>query len=266
MSWMESLLLGLLQGLTEFLPVSSSGHLVLARSFLSHNLRGGAAFEVALHLATVLAILTVYRRDVARMAGGVPALLVPRRWGRAWEEQRAFRMLVLLLVSAVPTGMAGFMLREPLEGLFRQPRVVGAALILTGCLLVATRHVARGGRDVGLGTSLGMGMAQAVALVPGVSRSGVVISAGLAAGSERTEVGRFAFLMALPPILGAAALEVPHIRELGSPWMVLSGSVAAYISGLAALKLLLRFVAGGRLFVFGPYCLAAGLLALVLAP
>jgi undecaprenyl-diphosphatase len=265
MSWSDAIVLGLIQGLTEFLPVSSSGHLALARVFLDYDPPAGALFEVMLHLGTAISILVVFAEDVIPLLRATARGVVPSRWRTLWRESEAFRTVALVLLSAVPAGVFGLSFRHEIESLFDRPVVVGASLIATGLLLASLRLVRPGSDPVGVRGALAMGCAQAIAVLPGISRSGATICAGLYAGCDRAAVGRFAFLMALVPILGAAALELGDVGEgPGLPvGPVVAGALVACGSGILALRLLLRFTRMGRLYLFAPYCIAVGLWAVL---
>ncbi len=225
MSYVDALILGLVQGLTEFLPVSSSGHLVLAEKLLGLEFEGGVLLEILLHVGSALAILFVFRAEVRVLLPELPRLLQPHRFAIAWRERPRFRTVVLLLLSAVPAGVVGIALRKELLAVFDDVRLVGAFLVTTGVVLLSTRFArARGEDEVSWRTMICMALAQAVAILPGISRSGSTISAGLHAGGDRVQVGRFAFLMGLIPILGAAILEA---RDAGKGGTQLAPGVLA---------------------------------------
>lgn len=247
-------LLGLLQGLTEFLPVSSSGHLVVAQHLL--GIRSPSLFlEVMLHGGTLAAVLLFLRRDLLRLARGVVA---PRR-ARGGER----RLCLLLLLGSLPAGLTGLSLRGPLARVGLHPVWVGASLLLNGLLLLTARR--RGGAGRGLWevpwpTALLVGAAQALALMPGISRSGATIVAALWAGMHREAAGRFSFLLAVPAMTGAAVLEALRAGPPpGTSWAALAaGCLTAACAGGAALTVLFRVLRRGRLALFAPYCWALG--------
>lgn len=255
MTLLAAALLGLVQGLTEFLPVSSSGHLVLAGALLGVP-EGSITFDIVVHLGTLTAVFAVYRKDISELVAGM--------LGRRRED---LRLAWLLILGSIPAGIAGFLFADRIESLFDSPPVVSAMLLLTGTVLFATRF-ARGGNleDPTPRGSLLVGLFQAIALVPGISRSGMTISAGLFAGIRRERAARFSFLLSIPAILGAALLELTGSG--GSASLDLStaavGFVVSAVSGFAALRLLIRFLAAGRFHAFCWYCWAAGGLGLVL--
>lgn len=265
MNTWEILLLGLVQGLTEFLPVSSSGHLALLRSLLGFAPETGASLEIALHAGTLLSILAVFRRETGALLADLPLLLRPGRYREHFATRPAFRAGVLILVSMIPAGALGILFKDRIASLFDRPAVVGACLIATGLLLASLRYAPKGRLPVSFRSAILMGFAQACALLPGISRSGSTIAAGLWAGCDRAEAGRFAFLMAIPPIAGAALLEaLSGLDGRIEILPLLLGLAVAFLSGTGALLLLLRFIRGGSLPWFAPYCIAAGLLAIAI--
>ncbi|HMS18087.1 MAG TPA: undecaprenyl-diphosphate phosphatase, partial [Planctomycetota bacterium] len=221
-----------------------------------------AAFEIALPLGTLLSIVLVFRRDLWAMTKVVPVLFLPSQWKSRFAADDAFRTGVFILISMVPAGILGILLKERIEALFDRPAVVGVCLIVTGLLLFGLRCAPVGRKPIEARSALLMGFAQACALLPGISRSGSTITAGLWSRCDRAAVGRFAFLMAIPPIAGAALLEFRggHMQKVDAMPLAL-GLLAAFVSGTLALVLLLRFVRGGQLHWFSPYCILLGLTA-----
>ncbi|NLW51349.1 MAG: undecaprenyl-diphosphate phosphatase [Candidatus Brocadiaceae bacterium] len=271
----QGILLGLVQGLTEFLPVSSSAHLVAAKHLLNVQ-QPGVALEVALHAGTLGAILAVLWRDVLALVtdalrGG---LLLLRGAGAEAIEERAplFGTAAAVVVGTIPAAVIGVLAGDAIGGLFDNLAAAGAFLCCTGAILLASRTIRPGTRErVTIGRGLAVGAAQAMALLPGLSRSGITIVAGRAAGLDRRLAGRFSFLLAVPALTGAAVWEV--LRSLGtqSPAAgppVTAGALAAgvLVSGLTgglALIVLLRMIERGRLHWFAAYCLPAGLAMLL---
>jgi len=193
----EAIGLGVLQGLTEFLPVSSSGHLALAEHFLGVR-SPGIAFEVFAHFGTALAVIVFFRRRVASIVVALVRALV----GASHEPAEA-RLGVRLAVGTVPAVVVGYLSNDQIKSAFANPTLVSGLLVLTGCVLWLTRRLSPGARPVeSLRDALVIGMAQAVAILPGISRSGSTISAGLALGVQREQAAEFAFLLSIPVILG----------------------------------------------------------------
>jgi undecaprenyl-diphosphatase len=258
LSLLEAALLGVLQGLGEFLPISSSGHLI-ALPWLFGWEEHGLEFDVALHIGTLLAVLYAFAGDWARMLAAA--------WRDLREQRRLVspdaRLLGLLALATLPAGVAGLLLDEWAETAFRSPALVAVSLAAMGLVLGLADRLGRGERSalgLPLSHALLIGAAQAVALIPGVSRSGATISAALFLGYRREEAARFSFLLATPITLGAGLLKLPDLAGGGaSPAAVAVGVVAAGIVGLAAIRWLLHYVRQGsyRPFVVYRLVLAA---------
>ncbi len=264
MSALEAFLLGLVQGLTEFLPVSSSGHLELAKALLGVN-EGGLAFSVVVHGATALSTVVVFRKDIVSLIVGLFSS------GEKGKLARGFAGLILL--SMVPVGLVGLLFKDEIESrLDGHLGAVGAALMLTAVLLFWAQRRGRLGGHVGVLQASIIGCAQAVAVLPGISRSGATISAALLLGVDREEAARFSFLMVLPPILGATLLEVKDLMdpavEGGQAAPVLSlciGAFAAFVSGWWACITMMALVKRNGFNGFAVYCAVVGLAALILS-
>lgn len=245
----EAIVLGAVQGATEFLPVSSSGHLVVFQELMGLSV-SGVVFEVALHVATLVSILTVYRERVAR-------LIV----GSLRGEAEAVRYVGLLGVATLPAAILGLAFRGAIESLFDSPAVAGAAFLVTGAILWSSRSaVARGpnGSPM-LRSAIVMGLAQAVALVPGISRSGTTVVAALWAGVAGREAAAFSFLMAVPAIAGAAVLQIPDLQAGGvAAAPLLAGSAAAAVTGVLAIRSLILLLQNQAFHRFAFYLLPLG--------
>jgi undecaprenyl-diphosphatase len=255
MTVLAAALLGLVQGLTEFLPVSSSGHLVLAGALIGVP-EGSLSFDIILHLGSLAAVLAVYFKDITALITGVFA-----------RRREDLTLAGLLILGSIPAGIAGFLLADRIESLFSSPAIVSGMLLFTGCVLFATRFAGTGQRpDPTPGGSLVIGLFQAIALVPGISRSGMTISAGLFVGVRRERAARFSFLLSIPAILGAALLDLTGSGGIGSLDLsvVAVGFIVAAITGYLALRLLIRFLAAGRFHFFAWYCWVLGGLGLAL--
>jgi len=260
---LSALILGLLQGLTEFLPISSSGHLVLAEWLL--GIEGqDLAFVVFVHFGTMLATVTAFRKEVSRM------LLAGGRFtaGKTTWADPDLRLLVFIIVGTIPAALVGLLFEERIESIFSSPLFVSGMLLVTGLILWFTRYLKTGRKAIGWRETIAVGCAQALAILPGISRSGTTISAALYGKVNRAGAVEFSFLLALPAILGATLLKVidlfqrPPAGEAYLPLII--GTLAAYVSGYAAILFLLRAVRGGKLYLFSFYCWAAGLLAALL--
>lgn len=261
------LFLALLQGLTEFLPVSSSGHLVLGQHLLGVA-SPGVSLEVALHLGTLISVFVVFRRDILfllRAAWGVVISL----FGRGGHGPDPYRRLVLLLlVGSVPAALAGLFLSDFFTRLFGDVRTVGVSLLVTGVvLLYSGRLMGRRSFDrMGLRDALAVGLGQALAIVPGLSRSGTTIAAGMTCGLDRDAAVRFSFLLSIPVILGAGVLEMPAAMsgELAYPlWWLLAGVLVSAVSGVLAILWLIKLLKQGKLRFLAYYVFALGSLTLL---
>ncbi|UCG37791.1 MAG: undecaprenyl-diphosphate phosphatase [bacterium] len=253
---LESILLGILQGLTEFLPVSSSGHLVLVQSLLTGFNGPAAAFDVLLHGGTLVAVLVYFRKELAVMAREA---LRPRQGG--------LRMPLLILAGSLPAGIVGVFFSDLIEPLFSSPGTAAAGLVATGLILVSGRRLGMAARrplsGLTLPGALLIGLFQAFAIVPGVSRSGVTITAGILAGLSGTDAARFSFILSLPAVAGALLLESGALAGSGMESAYLAGAFAAALTGWAAIAMLMKILGRGNLLPFGVYCLAVGSLSLL---
>ena len=270
MSWIEALILGLVQGLTEFLPVSSSGHLAIGKALFGIE-TADLSFEVAVHAATVLATIVVFWKDIVKLLEGL----------FRFKMNPETRYILLILLSMVPVFIVGVFCKDYVEGIFGSGLlVVGIALIVTALLLFLSETLAarrgeipgQAGNDVEDGkqmdwkSALWMGLAQAVAVIPGLSRSGSTIATGLLCGVKKEEVTRFSFLMVLVPILGEAFLDVVDGDFSASTVGVLPlliGFLAAFVSGLFACRFMIAMVKKARLKWFALYCALVGLACLI---
>lgn len=256
MSLLDAIVLGLLQGLTEFLPVSSSGHLAI----LEHVWRLDPAVRLPLatllHLGTAGAMLVYFAKRLALVAADC--------FGRdPLRRCRSWRLVGFIVVGSVPAAIVGLLLHDRIEAAFANPVLVAAMLLVTGAVLFGTRFVRADGRPLGWGRAIIIGIAQAIAILPGISRSGATIAAGVYAGVGREESFEFSFLLAVPAILGAALLELRKTElSLLDPSATAAGVLVALVSGIGALALLRRAVVGRRLYLFAFYCWLAGLAAL----
>jgi undecaprenyl-diphosphatase len=265
----QAVVLGLVQGLTEFLPVSSSGHLIVVPALLGWHdpFIDSLAFSVMLHIATLLALLVYFRADWLRL---IPAGLAATR-ERSLGDDRDRRLAWLLAVATVPAVIVGVALNDAIETVFREPRLVAVTLVLGAAIVFIADRVGSHNKSVQSITfpvAAGIGAAQALALLPGVSRSGISISAGLFAGLDRESAARFAFLMATPITAGAGLWELRKIigGEAGVdlPLVPLvAGMLAALVSGLLAIAILLRYLRTHGLGVFVVYRLALAALVVV---
>jgi undecaprenyl-diphosphatase len=253
MTEFEAILLGIIQGATEFLPVSSSGHLVLGQAFLGLSLPG-ITFEVVVHVATLVSVLVVYRARLLDLAGGV----FLRRDADAW------RYVGCLALATLPVSVVGVLFGGVIESAFDHPPAVGAALLVTGTILISTRWALRrsGERVVGWRIALLVGIAQCLALLPGISRSGTTVTAALWLGVSPLEAAAFSFLMSIPAIAGAAVLQLSgggsSIGVIGVVPLA-AGFLSAAVVGVLAIKLFVRMLENRSFPHFAWYCWGMGL-------
>lgn len=258
MAWFEALILGILQGLTEFLPVSSSGHMVLAKKLMPELDTPGILFEVLTHAGTLAAVLLVFRREVKAMAFS----LLPG------GSRDARKLAIYIIAATIPTGIIGLALKHRIELLFDSVTAVAVGLLITGLLLWLSDVFSKPVTSLyGMGVmrAIGVGVAQSVALAPGISRSGTTIAAGRLLGVAGEDAARFGFLISIPAVLGAVVLE---LKDAGASsdeafTLCLIGAVAAFVTGIFALNLLMAVVKKKRLTWFAVYCIALGVTALV---
>ena len=270
-AWIYATFLALVQGLTEFLPVSSSGHLVISGRILGGH-EPGVVYSVLLHLATLFAIIVYYRRDLRLLAGDlgrVPGQLSElgfsvKAIGRAYAENDGLRMGWLVALGTIPALVSGILFNEHLEAAFMDTRAAGGFLLVTGVLLLATCRLRPGEKLLSGFTwwmALAIGVAQAAAMLPGISRSGATIVIALLLGLERELAVRYSLLLSIPAIIAANTWEIAaNGLEFGVPLSsALVGMVVAFLVGLWALRFLVRMTCNGRLQYFADYCFGLGI-------
>ncbi len=253
MSTLEALMLGLIQGITEWLPVSSSGHLALYQQFAGIDVP--LLFDVLLHFASLLVILAVFRKRIAEIL---------RSFHRKGDKENGSRYLRNIAIGTLPIAVCGFIFRGSIEAAFSNTFIIGFGLIATGVFLFLSRYGRQMCKKVTGRSSLIIGAAQAIALIPGISRSGMTISAGILSGIEREKAAEFSFMLAIPAICGATLFEISRVEftqeSLIRPLAV--GMIVSFVAGYLSLKLLLKVVKRGKFFWFSPYCIILGLLLL----
>lgn len=263
----EAIGLGILQGLTEFLPISSSGHLVIMESLLKARQTESVLFEVMLHLATLLAVVCYYRQTFSKII--LHLLAVPRQaqtrgWKNTLWNDPTGKLFSMLFIACIPTAIMGLLFKDQIESLFNQPQLVGVALLITGFLLLSTKLQGKNELDILRLTiiyAIIIGIAQGIALVPGISRSGITISVALLLGVERRLSADFSFLLSVPAILGAVALTLKDIKEIELVGLIplISGFIAASFTGYIAISVLVKIIRHGKFYLFAPYCFLLGI-------
>lgn len=261
MNWFEALILGLIQGLTEFLPVSSSGHLELGKGLLGIETEDSLAFTVLVHGATVLSTIVVFRQDIWQLLKGL--------FRFQWNEETKY--FVKIAISMIPIAIVGLFFKDSVEAVFESAAIiliVGLMLLLTAALLAFAYYKKAGDRNISFWDALIIGVAQTIAVIPGLSRSGTTIATGLILGNRRSEVARFSFLMVLIPIIGENLLS---LFELGDTqvaasttpvFVLIIGFISAFIAGHAACKWMVKLVKDGKLIYFAIYCAIIALIAI----
>lgn len=267
MNTIEAILMGILQGLTEYLPVSSSGHLTIAANLFGIDGEQNLTFTVAVHVATVLSTLVILWKEIVWILKGL------FKWDGAMNAEQRYALAIV--VSMIPVGIVGVFFKDYVEEIFGAGlMVVGCCLLLTALLLIFSYYARpRQKENISLADAFVIGLAQAAAVMPGLSRSGSTIATGLLLGNKKEQLAQFSFLMVIPPILGEALLDILKAMSQGSEaatagigtWPLLAGFLAAFLSGCLACKWMIDIVRRGKLIYFGIYCAVVGLLLIFLA-
>jgi len=259
MNEFEAIVLGLIQGLTEFLPVSSSGHLEIAKYIFGIDPDTSFYFTVAVHGATVLSTLVVFWKEIITLVKG------SLKFKLNDETSYTFK----IIISMMPVLIAGFLLQGPIESLFNGNLMfIGSMLLLTSGLLAIAHFIKKRERSIGYKDAFIIGIAQAIAVIPGISRSGFTIATGLLIGNKKDEIARFSFLMVLIPVIGANFLEMisGDVIMNNTEWgIALIGFVTAFISGYFACRWMIALVKRSKLIWFSIYCALVGLLSIILS-
>jgi undecaprenyl-diphosphatase len=263
------IILGIVQGLTELFPVSSSAHLVILQSFFPDFHQPGVAFDAILHLGTLFAVVFYFRADIWNMLKA----LLPQKYQSADIAGNAdtviLRKLVLfLIIGTIPVVFLGLLFQDYIHSVFESARAAAFFLIITGVLLFFSDKIndaRREEKDMNLADSIVIGLAQAVALLPGISRSGATITAGIFRHLNRTVAARFSFLLSLPAVCGAAILESGYIKNISHQemWLYFTGFICAALAGIISLKLFFLIIRQARLKFFAYYCWIFGILTII---
>jgi|TARA_X000001036_G_scaffold315201_1_gene293655 undecaprenyl-diphosphatase len=251
MTFIEGIILGIIQGLTEFLPISSSGHLVLVQEILGLELPGND-FEILLHLGTLCSILVVFFKDIKNIFLTV-------------SSKETQRFILMIIIGTLPALIIGLGLKDLIAELFDNLLVVGFALIFTGLTLISSFYFNRQKNEYSIFRSFLIGIAQAVAIIPGISRSGMTISCALLLGLDSKQAAKFSFLLAIPVIGGAGILMVTDIETASSIDFstLMGGLFSSFFIGVVALKWLLAWLEDGKFHYFGIYCLLIGIITVI---
>lgn len=268
MELIQAILLGLLQGVTEFLPVSSSGHLALARALLGRDLETGITFEIVVHFGSFCSIAVYYHREIREIINDLfKSFSFNGIRTRRFMHDPNTRLSLIILLSMIPAMIVGFTLKDTIEMMFINPVFVSCMLLVTGTLLFLTKFTTRLQKDVDYKRGLLMGVAQAMAIIPGISRAGSTISAGLFTRIDRVKVTNFSFLMVLPVLAGAMLLEVTEIAEHGIEQAVVISLIAGFftslIAGYISLTYLVILLKKEMFHYFSYYCWFVGIAGII---
>jgi undecaprenyl-diphosphatase len=276
MDIIQAIILGVVQGLTEFLPISSSAHLVLVPPLINVTYSSPAqalAFDTLLHFGTLAAVVAYFWKEIVSIIIGLISSILDIFRGKfkiGLKEDSSKRMAWLLIIGTIPAALVGVLLNKQFEALFNNYVAVGFFLLITGVLLWAAERVKSGHKkvkDISFKNAIAIGIFQAFAIAPGISRSGATISAGLFSGLERELAARYSFLLAIPAIAGAAAVQVKDIGAglEANTAALIAGFFAALIVGFLAIKLLLKIIREKTLMVFAYYCWIVGAATLIIS-
>ncbi len=267
----QGIILGIIQGLTEFLPVSSSGHLVLGQIFFGIT-QSQLVFDISVHMGTLLAVLVVYASDIIAMLTSVTRFFLKAILFKPvvslFKEDENLQMAGVIIIGSIPTAIIGLGLKQFEHVLFTSKILVGCMLIVTGTILWISRHYYYTGSKksrLGINKALVIGIVQGIAVIPGISRSGSTIATGMFLGLDRHKAAKFSFLLSIPAILGAQVLSIKDMMTLGISIdsVTIYATIASFITGLIALKILLTLVHSGRFHLFAPYCWLIGSLVIL---
>lgn len=268
MDLLQAILLGIMQGITEFLPVSSSGHLALARALLGRDVEPGITFEIVVHFGSFCSIVLYYREKILAIIQDLfksfsKTGLQSKRYITDYNTRLSF----IIILSMIPAMIVGFTMKDAIENLFLNPFFVSCMLLITGALLFSTKFVKNPEKDVDVKRGIMMGVAQSLAIIPGISRSGSTISVGLFSGVDRVKVANFSFLMVLPVLAGAMLLEIGEIMENGIETSALinlaAGFLTSFIAGYYSLKYLVILLKREKFHYFAYYCWIVGIAGVI---
>ncbi|MBI5464499.1 MAG: undecaprenyl-diphosphate phosphatase [Ignavibacteriales bacterium] len=267
MSVLQATILGVLQGFAEFLPISSSGHLVLAQHLLNITNGNDFTFDVYVHFGTLLSVVVIFWRDIVDITRAMLRAIVSFRWKEQYDTNEQVRLGFALAVSTIPAGVIGVLFHDAIKEAFNDPKLVAMNLVITGLILFLTKLAKpTEGKKAGIVAGLVVGIAQAVAILPGISRSGSTISTAMYLKISPVQAARFSFLMSIPVIAGAALLETKNLVKHGfdvgiAPLAV--GTIVSAIMGYFSIKVLLAVLQRGKLSWFAIYCLTVGVLGIL---
>ncbi len=273
MSWLESLILGLIQGFTEYLPISSSGHLAIMSAIFGIDAEQNLEFTILVHIATVLSTLVILYREIIFI---LRDLFKRQSWNSYNNLNEGTQYAIKIVVSMIPIGIVGVFFKDTVEEIFGSGLAIVGIMLLCTALLLTFSYFAkpRQKENISVWSAFIIGLSQAVAVFPGLSRSGTTIATGILLGNKKDKLAQFSFIMVIPPILGEAVLDIIEmfqtkgtetIEGTTSLGVLAIGFIAAFLAGCAACKWMISIVRKGKLIYFGIYCAIAGLLTLILS-
>ena len=248
----QAIILGIVQGITEWLPVSSSGHLVLFEYFF--GLSQPLIFDIMLHIGSLLVIILFFKKEILELIVGL----------FKWDKEKLM-IILMIIIASIPIALIGYFFKDAIELLFKDLRTVGFALLFTAALLFLSRYPSKKTGKLTIWKAFTIGIFQSIAILPGVSRSGSTISAGMMLGIKKEDAARFSFLIFIPAILGALVLNVSDINSFSDPVPIIIGTLVSAIVGYFSLKLLMNIIKNNKFSWFSIYCLVLGLVVLAIA-
>jgi len=264
LSLIESIILGLVQGLTEFLPISSSGHLVIGETLFGIN-GDDLVFEVLVHFGTMVAVIIYFRARLWAIVKSIASYPISK--STTEDDKSNLRMALYLIVGTIPAAIIGLILKENIETAFASPKWASGMLLITALILISTKWAPSKDGKINLWRTIIIGFSQALAIMPGISRSGSTIACGMFSGLKKSDAAEFSFLLSLPAIAGATLLQIPDfVRSLDNVALVLNylaGAIVAGIVGYISIAYLLALIKKGRFFYFGIYCAIIGTLGIL---
>lgn len=252
MDILQAIILGIVQGITEWLPVSSSGHLVIFEYFF--GLKQPLLFDIMLHIGSLFVVLFFFRKEIIELILGV----------LKWEKEKLM-ILLMIIIASIPIAFVGFFFKDFIESIFKDLRTVGFALLFTAAVLFFSKYPSKKDNKLSLWSAFVIGLFQSIAILPGVSRSGSTISSGMMLGIKKDDVARFSFLIFIPTILGALVLNINDVTEFTDPIPVITGTIISTIAGYFSLKLLMNIIKKDKFSWFSVYCLLLGFIVLGIA-
>lgn len=250
MNLLQAILLGFVQGVTEWFPISSSGHLAIIQSLFGMNVP--MAFDIFLHFASLIVIIFVFYKDIKEIIIGLIK-----------KDKKYINLFLCLIIASIPAGILGFLFSDLIENIFSEILFIGIFLIITSAILYSTKFVKNKNKELNFKNSFVIGLFQAFAILPGISRSGSTISAGLLQGIDPKESARFSFLLSIPVILGASILGLKDFNQINNIAYLLIGSLVTIITGIFTLKFLLRIIDKNKFNNFSVYCFILGMIIVI---